>query len=355
MEIYNAKIHHLKYTQYEYTLDFNDFVYDQDDQRATVHLAEGYNVVFEISEMISKNDPIVSKMRNLQHMITLKKYEDEWKIVSDIYDDNLWRLLRETNISKDELLTMIDDLSDQKSDPSPMEYPTTWCNLPYDESSHSYNREGAVAYAHQYAENPNPAYYYFPDTDCTNFINQAIHHGSNAEEVGSDTYGWYYNYYNTYEDNDYSASWSDVQFQYDFITQYYYWDKGPEGCVINYDYAAFIGDIVQFEWHGDSIWDHGAIIVRKETSPDDPYHPYFWISQHSDDLDDHPLNSVIYQDIRFIRIERIDGYAKVYLSLIMNSGGGTTANQPQPITQDSYPASMDEGEIPEIISPYPAP
>lgn len=59
MEIYNAKIHHLKYTQYEYTLDFNDFVYDQDDQRATVHLAEGYNVVFEISEMISKNDPIV--------------------------------------------------------------------------------------------------------------------------------------------------------------------------------------------------------------------------------------------------------------------------------------------------------
>ena len=172
IEIYNAKIHHQKYTQYEYTLDFNDFVYDLDDQRATVHLAEGYNVVFEISELISKNDPIVSKMRNLQHMITLKKYEDEWKIVSDIYDDNLWRLLREANISKDELLTMIDDVSDQKSDPSPMEYPTTWCNLPYDESSHSYNREGAVAYAHQYAENPNPAYYYFPDTDCTNFINQ---------------------------------------------------------------------------------------------------------------------------------------------------------------------------------------
>ena len=229
IEIYNAKIHHLRYTQYEYTLNFNEIVIEKESQMTTISLTEGHDVVFEISKIISKSEPVVSKMRNLDHTIHLKKTQEGWRIVSDNYDDYLWRLLRATNLSKEEVLLMVDDMQDRTADLENVESTTSFCNLPFDESTHPYSRSGAITYAHQYAIDPNPAYYYFPRPygDCTNFVNQAIHHGSNAEEVGSNTSGWYYNYYNNYEDNDYSASWTDVEKLYEFISQYNVWNMGP--------------------------------------------------------------------------------------------------------------------------------
>lgn len=359
IEIYNAEMHHLRYSQFKYFIDFNDIAIDINDQTATVSLIEGHDVVFEISEMVAKTDPIVSKMRNLEHTITLKETKDGWKIVSDTYDDYLWRFIKATNYSKGELIFIISGGQEEMLIPAQVESVTPLCNLPADESVHTYDRSGAVEYAHQYAINPNPAYYYFPDTDCTNFISQAIHHGSNAEEVGSNTYGWYYNYYNSYDDNDYSASWADVQFSYDFITQYYVWDKGPEGCAINNDYAAVEGDLVQFEWDDDTIWDHAMIIVERQEDPYDPYNPTFYIAGHSDDVDDYPLNSIIYKSRRFIRIDRIDGYDNVYLSLVIQNGSVNTINQPQPLYPNPYPApKIGEEEprsTPKAIDPYPAP
>lgn len=355
IEIYNAEIHQLRYYQFKYFIDFNDIVIDVDNQTATVSLVEGHDVVFEISEMVAEADPIVSKMRNLEHTIILKKIKDGWKIVSDNYDDYLWRFLKATNHSKGELIFMISGGQEEMSIPAQVESVTSLCNLPADESVHPYNRSGAVVYAHQYAENPNPAYYYFPDADCTNFVNQAIHHGSNAEEVGSNTYGWYYNYYNSYYDNDYSASWADVQFLYNFITQYNVWDKGPEGCEINNDYAALEGDLVHFEWDDDTIWDHAMIIVERQEDPYDPYNPTFYVAGHSDDVDDYPLNSIIYESRRFVRIERIDGYANVYLSLVIQNSSVRTLNQPQSIYSNPYPAPMIGDEEPKAIEPYPAP
>lgn len=100
IEIYNAEMHHLRYSQFKYFIDFNDIAIDINDQTATVSLIEGHDVVFEISEMVAKTDPIVSKMRNLEHTITLKETKDGWKIVSDTYDDYLWRFIKATNYSK---------------------------------------------------------------------------------------------------------------------------------------------------------------------------------------------------------------------------------------------------------------
>lgn len=115
IEIHNAKLHHLGYTQYKFSLDFNDISIDKANQSATVSLTEGHDVVFEISEMISKAEPIVSKMRNLEHTILLKKTQNGWKIVSDDYEDYLWRMIRATNLSKDALLHSIDEAQDQVS------------------------------------------------------------------------------------------------------------------------------------------------------------------------------------------------------------------------------------------------
>jgi hypothetical protein len=215
IEIYNAKLHHLGYAQYEYSLNFKSISFDKENQLATVSLSEGHEVIFEISEMISNTDPIISKMRDLNHTMILKKTQIGWKIISDQYEDYLWRMLRATHLSKDEVMNAIDATRDQSptTKVGQSQSLTFSCNLPADASTHPYDRYGAIAYAHQYAIFPNPAYFYFPLPygDCTNFVNQAIHHGSNAEEVGSGTYGWYYN-----DNIDHSASWTDVQFIYDF-------------------------------------------------------------------------------------------------------------------------------------------
>ncbi|MCC7130777.1 MAG: hypothetical protein B6D39_06155 [Anaerolineae bacterium UTCFX2] len=352
IEIHNAKLHYLGYTQYRFTLNFNDIWIDRDNQTATVSVTEGHDVVFEISEMVSKNEPIVSKMRNLEHTILLKNTQNGWKIVTDDYEDYLWRMLRATNLSKDELSRSIDEAQDQVSTIAGVESVTSTCNLPADESTHPYNRSGAVAYAHQYAYDPNPAYYYFPDNDCTNFVNQAIHHGSNAEEVGSNTFGWYYNYYNNYLDNDYSASWTDVGKLYEFISQYYVWDKGPEGCETD-QYNALPGDLVQFEWQDDPgpAWDHSVIIVLRGSGE---YGYLYWVAGHSDDIDDYPLDSIIYQSRRFVSIDRIDGYFKVYIPVAIKDSSGYL----QDVETNPYPAPMESGgyDQPQAYpAPYPAP
>lgn len=131
--------------------------------------------------------------------------------------------------------------------------------------------------------------------------------------MGSNTYGWYYNYYNNYQDNDNSASWTDIGKLYEFITQYYVWDKGPEGCETD-QYNALPGDLVQFEWLDDPgpAWDHSVIIVQKGSGG---YGYLYWVAGHSDDIDNYPLDSIINQSRRFVGIDRIDGYFKVYIPL----------------------------------------
>jgi len=351
IEIYNAKLHHLGYTQYKYTLNFLDISIDKQNQRATVSLTEGHDVVFEISEMISRTEPVISSMRNLNHTLTLKKLHNEWKIVSDSYEDYLWRMIHTTRLSKEEILGSIDESQNPTPTTSMEVQATTFsCNLNSDTSAHSYNRNGVVAYAHQYATEPNPAYYYFPSPngDCTNFISQAIHHGSNAEEVGSGTYGWYYN-----SSSDYSPAWTHVQSMFDFITQYLVWGEGPEGCNLgNEKYNAEKGDVVQFEWRNDATpeWDHGVIIVRKENYAGEPF---FFVAGHTDDLDNYALDNFAYESRRFIHIERIDGYVKLFIPIVIKANmGGLLALPTNP-----YPGSMDIGGSTQLQAypPYPAP
>jgi hypothetical protein len=208
-----------------------------------------------------------------------------------------------------------------------------------------------------YATSPNPAYFYFPAPfgDCTNFVNQAIHHGSNAEMVGSNTYGWYYN---TYIGNNYSASWAHVQYLYDFITQYKVWDKGPEGCPVGKN-SALIGDLIQYNWKDhtpDEGWDHTAIIVWIEELPQGEMYPF--IAAHSEDLDNYPYREYFFDFpnmiFRFIHIERIDGYDKSFLSLIQRD----VVSESQYSSSIPYPEPLEQGGAAQSLPyppPYPAP
>lgn len=276
IEIQHAKQNKLGYAKYKYFLDFTDISIDTFSQTATVSLIEGHDVVFEISKEISQSQPVISTMRNLQHTIVVRKAQGHWKIISDNYDDYLWHLLKSTEISKDELLHSL-ELPQKATTLNGNEVLSpTACSLPTDESTHPYDRNGAVAYAHRWAtaQRPyNPGYFDFTDSggDCTNFVNQAIHESSNAEMVFGGIHdfgslGWYF-----YSSSDYANAWNQVQALFEFITQYWVWPRpgiddpegpgGPEGCS-KAQYEVYEGDLIQYDWTNNGSWDHSVIIVR---------------------------------------------------------------------------------------------
>ena len=373
IEIQHAKLNKLGYAEYKYFLDFTEILVDASSQTATASIFEGHDVVFEISKEISPLQPVVSTMRNLQHTIGLRKVHGQWKIFSDNYDDYLWRLLKSTKISTDELFRFLEESQKETELGGNVVQSLTACSLPNDESSHSYNRSGAVAYAHNWATTQRPyntKYYDFTDFggDCTNFVNQAIRESSDAEIVfgglhGYGSYGWYF-----YSSSDYANAWTFVQPLYEFITQYWVWPRpgiddpegpgGPEGCEMTQN-DVYEGDLIQYDWTNDGSWEHSAIIVMSQDLAQN--YRFHWVAGHTPDVDNYPFTSFDYPNkvYRFIHVERIDGYVHIYLPIFIKQGegdgGAGAAMNPQ---QNPYPAPLvDPVGVGEMSTPlpYPAP
>jgi hypothetical protein len=363
VEIHHAQLYRLGYAQYQYTLDFKEISVDPSGSIATASLLEGHDVIFEISKEIAKDKPVVSTLRNLQHTLVLQKDQNHWKLVSDTYDDYLWRFMKKTGLSKTDLL------SEQAITPPAglsqnllaggkvaLSNPTL-CSLPADPSIHPYNSSGAITYAHRWATAPhpyNPKYYDFTTSggDCTNFISQAILEGSNATMAfggahGPGQSGWYY-----YSPSDYASAWTGVEFLHRFITNpanYNSWSSGPEGCDVQ-QYLAYPGDLIQYDWQPDGIWDHSVIIVSETQTG--PSQWYDYVAGHTPDVDNYPYTNFSYNHPnmveRYIHIDRIDGYVLLELPLIMNNFGQTQSLIQIPI-QNAYPAP---GPTP-TLHPYP--
>jgi hypothetical protein len=312
-------------------------------------------------------------MRNLQHKIVMRKVQGQWKVSSDNYDDYLWRLLKSTKISTDELLRSLEESPKATELSGNVVQSPTACSLPNVESSHSYNRNGAVAYAYSWstAQPPyNTKYYDFTNAggDCTNFVNQAIRESSDAEMVfgglhGYGSYGWYF-----YSSSDYANAWTQVQGLFEFITQYWVWPRpgiddpegpgGPEGCALTQN-EVYEGDLIQYDWTNNGSWDHGVIIVSSHDLAQG--YRFHWVAGHTPDVDNYPFTSFNYPSkvYRFIHVERIDGYVHVYLPIVIKEGegdgGAGAAIDPQ---QNPYPAPLvDPVGVDGITtpSPYPAP
>lgn len=382
VEIHHAQLYHLGYSQYKYYLDYKKISINPSTQIATVSVTEGHDVIFQISEEISGENPIVSVMRNLQHTIALQKRIDGWKIVSDTYEDFLWRLITSTKKPKVELLQEIPPSSNELpglidvSQATPTvdvdQIVSSLCpSLPVDESTHPYNRDGAIAYAHLWATATppynDPPYHDFTSEggDCTNFVSQAIHEGGGSKMVfggthGMGTNGWYY-----YTTTDRAAAWLDVERLHSFITNGYeinLWEAGPEGCDVE-QYQAYEGDLIQYNWKvnsqgtpdpNDALWDHGVIIVRSLDLG--LYNRYHYVAAHSVDVYDYPFTSYsyTYPDMiyRFIHIDRIDGYSELFLPLVTKDGNSGASQVPNP-SHSPYPAPIDSST--PSLPPYPAP
>lgn len=155
-----------------------------------------------------------------------------------------------------------------------------------------YNREKAVAYAHQWAYGRNSRYFDFTGIggDCTNFASQCVFAGAGVMNYKK-TFGWYY-----VNANDRTPSWTGVQYFYNFIVN----NKGPG------PYAEVVplsdimpGDLVQLQYPGRTHWSHTPFVVEvgKHPAPDN-----ILIAAHTFDTDYRPLASYTYANLRPLHI-----------------------------------------------------
>lgn len=353
IEIYHAKLLHLRYVQYKYFLDFREVTIDTSTQSATVSVVEGHDVVFEASA------PVVSNMRNRPHMISLRKENGTWLIVSDVYEDYLWRVIKATGYSKEELMRSIDQsLSLAQSEKLSRNTHPAEAQTPLSMGTYPYNRAGAVNYAYRYWNNYNPEYFDFdPDLDypgdCTNFVSQAIFEGGGATmsfpqyyqpDIGNP--GWYY-----VSVFDRSKAWVEVNWFYTVtlnVEEGVTWLAGPDGREVSDGDYTLAGDVIEYKWDSDAIWDHAVIIVGYR-DPEWEYLPL--VASHDEDHYNYPYNAFTYNAVRYIHIRWNRGH-HTSLPVVLSSQSGMM--NPLQNFINPYPAPMDSKEF-SPLSPYPAP
>ena len=333
-----AELNGSRYVDYKYFLDFRNFNLDPATQLVTVSLVEGKDFVSENSARGDPTKPLVAHMSGLDHTIVLRKEADQWKIVSDSYNDFLWRTLRRTGKSTEEMLNRLNTMeAPQVSGPSGESAGAETASLlPADPSSHAYDRAGAVAYAvaHGAEGTYNPDYPSYDDGnngDCTNFVSQALYEGGNVSmfipnslpppsDIGEE--GWY-----LLNEKQRGRYWNDVGAFYDFVTQsYQFWDEGPEGTVFpavplgQWPAGLMVGDVIQYNEEMDAFWEHAVIVVGFDLNNGEPI-----VASHSPNFSQVNFKDVVlYEQMRFIHIERSDGNRPIKVEITQGSDDAGT-------------------------------
>ena len=167
-----------------------------------------------------------------------------------------------------------------------------------------YNRRLAVEYAVKWAFMRNPLFYDFSDIggNCTNFVSQCILAGCCTMNFTRDV-GWYY-----ISSEDRAASWTGVQFLYDFLTSNR--DAGPFGIGTDTDDLQ-IGDVIQLA-DEDGSYYHSLLVTGFNGS--DPL-----VAAQSFDAFNRPLSSYSFARSRGIHVfgyrrysERCDCFDGLY-------------------------------------------
>lgn len=154
-----------------------------------------------------------------------------------------------------------------------------------------YNRYKALKYADKWALARNPMYYDYSDIggDCTNFCSQALYAGGCSMNYESN--GWYY-----VDGNHKSASWTGVNFLYEFLIIQK--NIGPVAEEIQVKDIQ-IGDIIQLSFHREELFNHSLIIVEHGIPRGIEN---IKISTHSIDRYHYPLKNYNWSEIRFLHI-----------------------------------------------------
>ena len=149
-----------------------------------------------------------------------------------------------------------------------------------------YDRARAVDYARRWALGRNPAYFDFEHLggDCTNFASQCLFAGAGVMNV-TPLHGWFYR-----TADDRTASWTAVEFLYRFLTANR--GTGPWAEEVARELAQ-PGDLVQLGDQAGHFY-HCPVIVAVR--------PRILVAAHTFDALDRPLDSYVYDRVRFLHI-----------------------------------------------------
>lgn len=159
-----------------------------------------------------------------------------------------------------------------------------------------YNRMRAVEYAQRWALSYNPAFTNFDELggDCTSFISQCVYAGSGIMNF-TPVYGWYF-----INLNNRAASWSGVQFFYNFLVNNR--GIGPFAEVTDV-YGVELGDVIQL---GDgNIFYHSLIVTEITDEYENPF-DNIRICAHSYPALNKQLSQYYFAEARFLHIKGVN-------------------------------------------------
>ena len=153
----------------------------------------------------------------------------------------------------------------------------------------NYNRAAAVAYARRWAMGRNPSYFDFERLggDCTNFASQCLFAGAGIMNYTPVT-GWFYR-----SASDRTAAWTGVEYLYRFLVNNR--SVGPRAREVSRE-KVLPGDLVQLGDGGGEFY-HCPVITAVA--------PEILVAAHSFDALDRPLDSYVYERVRFLHIDGV--------------------------------------------------
>lgn len=150
----------------------------------------------------------------------------------------------------------------------------------------TYNRRRSYLYARRWAYRRNPLFYNYSGIggNCTNFVSQCIYAGCCTMNY-TETFGWYY-----LSDSNRTASWTGVQFLYNFLTSNT--GNGPYGEEAEL-VSLEVGDVVQLR-NEDGEFYHSLIVTGRESE--------LLLAAQTNDALDRPLSTYNFAGVRGIHI-----------------------------------------------------
>ena len=158
-----------------------------------------------------------------------------------------------------------------------------------------YDRQKVVAYADKWALGRNPKFYDFTGIggDCTNFASQCIYAGAGRMNY-TPTFGWYF-----VSANNRAPAWSGVKFLYKFLTANT--SRGP--FAVETDVSSIkLGDLIQLG-DAEGVFYHSLIVTKIDGLPS---LDTIYISTHTFDAHNRPLNSYMFAQARFLHIAGVN-------------------------------------------------
>jgi cell wall-associated NlpC family hydrolase len=212
----------------------------------------------------SRNGQTDVEGSGIDHALTLARQGDAWVVTADAYTDVLKAACLEAGGASSASVRAAARSTERAA--APLRLPRaarTGGDHPQRRYVDiiTYDRAAAQAYADRYALSYNPTYVRFAGADCANFASQCARAGSMLMASGSWTSGWWYDKRGTSSPSDdaYSLSWINVE------KQIGYWN----GRRTDWESSAGAlsrGDIIYYDWTGDGVWDHVAVVAGNNSA-----------------------------------------------------------------------------------------